>query len=374
MSESSSQDKTEKATPKRQRQARERGEVPRSRELLTATIVAAGVLCLMAFGGHMANQAAAMLRGGLSFDPEMLNDPGQLPTAFGRMLVQALWMILPLLIAAMVATLAAPILLGGWNISVQALKPDFGRVNPVKGLGRLLSANALVELGKALLKFGLLGGIAAMFIYGSFTEFLQLSMEDPASGMAHGVDLVLRCFGWLFGGLLVIAFVDAPYQWLAHQKKMRMTRQEVREEMKESEGRPEVKSKIRQLQMQMSQRRMMEKVPTADVIVVNPTHYAVALQYSAGKMRAPKVVAKGADHMAFVIRELGKKHRIPVLSAPPLARALYRGTELDQEIPAGLYETVAQVLSYVYRLRQWRGGPAPQMPEIGDVPGGEPDA
>lgn len=373
MSESSSQEKTEKATPKRQRQARERGEVPRSRELLTATIVAAGVLCLMAFGGHMANQAAGLMRSGLSIDPALLDDPGQLSTAFGRMLVQSLWLILPLLIAALVATLAAPVLLGGWNVSAQAMKPDFGRVNPLKGLGRIFSANALVELGKALLKFGLLGGIAALFIWVSFGEFLQLALEDPASGMGHGVALVLRCFGWLFGGLLLIALIDAPYQWMAHQKKMRMTRQEVREEMKESEGRPEVKAKIRQLQMQMSQRRMMEKVPTADVIVVNPTHYAVALQYSAGKMRAPKVVAKGADHIAFLIRELGKQHKIPVLSAPPLARALYRGTELDQEIPAGLYETVAQVLGYVYRLRQWKGGPMPPVPQIGDVPGGEPD-
>ncbi|AXQ28201.1 flagellar biosynthesis protein FlhB [Solimonas sp. K1W22B-7] len=373
MSESSGQEKTERATPKRQRDARKRGDIPRSRELATAAVLAVGVLSLWAFGGAIARRCAALMREGLSIDPAVLHTPQRLPTMFGEALVSSLWVLLPLMIALMGAVFAAPLLLGGFNFSVEALKPDFGRLNPVKGFGRIFSRNSLMEMLKAFLKFVLLGGLAGMFLWLSHGEFTGLSLEDPRAGIGHGLGLVLRCAIWLLGGLLVLAFIDAPYQWLAYQKKMRMTRQEVREEMKESEGRPEVKARIRQLQQQMASRRMMEQVPAADVIVTNPTHYAVALKYAAGEMRAPKVVAKGADEIARLIRELAAEHRIPVVSAPPLARALYRSTRLDQEIPAPLYEAVAQVLTYIYRLRQWRNGPAPSLPPIVDVPGGEPD-
>lgn len=373
MSEAGGQEKTERATPKRQRDARKRGDIPRSRELATAAVLAVGVAALWAFGGAIANHCASLMREGLTIDPAVLESPQRLPSLFGEALVASLWVLMPLMIALMGAVFAAPVLLGGFNFSVEALKPDFARLNPVTGMGRIFSKNSLMELLKALLKFALLGGIAGLFLWLSHGEFMGLSLEDPRAGIGHGLKLVLHCAIWLLGGLLLLAFIDAPYQWLTYQKKLRMTRQEVREEMKESEGRPEVKAKIRQMQHQMSSRRMMEQVPTADVIVTNPTHYAVALKYSAGEMRAPKVIAKGADEIAATIRALAAEHRIPVVSAPPLARALYRSTKLDQEIPAQLYEAVAQVLTYIYRLRQWRSGPAPALPPVVDVPGGEPD-
>ena len=373
MSEAGGQEKTERATPKRQRDARKRGDIPRSRELATAAVLAVGVAALWAFGGAIASHCASLMREGLTIDPAVLESPQRLPSLFGEALVASLWVLMPLMIALMGAVFAAPVLLGGFNFSVEALKPDFGRLNPVTGMGRIFSKNSLMELLKALLKFALLGGIAGLFLWLSHGEFMGLSLEDPRAGIGHGLKLVLHCAIWLLGGLLLLAFIDAPYQWLTYQKKLRMTRQEVREEMKESEGRPEVKAKIRQMQHQMSSRRMMEQVPTADVIVTNPTHYAVALKYSAGEMRAPKVIAKGADEIAATIRALAAEHRIPVVSAPPLARALYRSTKLDQEIPAQLYEAVAQVLTYIYRLRQWRSGPAPALPPVVDVPGGEPD-
>lgn len=368
-----SQERSEQATPKRRREARKRGDVPRSRELLTAAVLAAGLLALWSFGSGIAQRCAALMRSGLGFDPAVLQTPERLPALFGQALVGSLWAILPLLIAVLAAALLAPALIGGWVFAPAAVKLDFSRLNPVTGFGRIFSMNSLVELGKALLKFVLLGGITALFLWVSHGEFLQLGQEDPRAGLGHGLRLVLQCAAWLLGGLLALAAIDAPYQWLVYQRKLRMTRQEVREELKESEGRPEVKAKVRQLQQQMASKRMLEKVPTADVIVTNPTHYAVALQYQAESMRAPKVLAKGADHIAAVIRELATQHRIPIVSAPPLARALYRSTGLDQEIPATLYEAVAPVLTYIYRLRQYRGGPRPQPPQIAEVPGGEPD-
>jgi len=373
VSESSSQEKTERATPKRKRDARRRGDIPRSREMATALVLATGVGALWLTGGSIAQRCMALMRGGLSIDPALLEAPERLPVVFGQALVSSLWALLPLMIALLVAVFAGPMLLGGLSFSGEALKPNFGRLNPVAGFGRIFSKNSLMELLKALLKFVLLGGISALFLWLAHGQFMGLSMEDPRAGIGHGLDLVLHCAMYLLGGLLVLAFIDAPYQWLTYQTKLRMTRQEVRDEMKEAEGRPEVKAKIRQLQQQMASRRMMEQVPQADVIVTNPTHYAVALQYKSGEMRAPKVLAKGADLVAAAIRELATEHRIPIVSAPPLARALYRNTELDQEIPPTLYEAVAQVLTYIYRLRQWRSGPQPPPPQVGEVPGGEPD-
>jgi len=194
------------------------------------------------------------------------------------------------------------------------------------------------------------------------------------TAMATAGSSIMSLLGWLALGLGVIAALDVPWQWFRHGKELRMTRQEVRDEYKQSEGRPEVKAKIRQAQQAMSRRRMMDAVPTADVIVTNPTHYAVALRYSSDRMRAPKVVAKGADVIAAAIRDLAREHRVPIVSAPPLARALYRSVAIDQEIPAALFQAVAQVLSYVYQLRRWRAGtPAPVVPEVGDLPGGEID-
>ncbi|MES2490812.1 MAG: flagellar type III secretion system protein FlhB, partial [Pseudomonadota bacterium] len=255
----------------------------------------------------------------------------------------------------------------------KAFIPDVDRINPLTGLGRIFSINSLIELLKSMLKLIVLAVVAGVAWWSSRSELIGLSSEDTNQGLAHAGMLFTHSFAFLCGAMLLIALLDVPYQIWQYEKQLKMTKQELRDEYKESEGRPEVKARVRQIQREMSRRRMMEQVPTADVIVTNPTHYAVALKYVSDKSRAPIVVAKGADQIALAIRELGKQNRVPILEAPPLARALYRSTELDQEIPTTLYAAVAQVLTYVYQLRMYRSGPPPVMPDIGDVPGGELD-
>lgn len=373
MSQSSSQEKTESASPKRRREARARGQVPRSRELTTALVMAGGAGLLISSGGDIVSGAQQLMSSSLNIDPGVLSDPGQLPMMLGRTYGKAMHLLMPVFMGLLVLALVGPMLLGGWNFSVQAAMPDLNRINPLTGLGRIFSLNSLMELLKSLLKFVVLGAVAGAAWWASRGELVGLSSEPAMQGLAHAGTLFTHSFAFLCGALLLIAMLDVPYQLWQYEKQLKMTKQELRDEYKESEGRPEVKARVRQIQREMSRRQMMEKVPTADVIVTNPTHYAVALKYVADKSRAPIVVAKGADQIALHIRELGKQNRIPILEAPPLARALYRSTELDQEIPTTLYAAVAQVLSYVYQLRMYRSGPPPVMPDIGDVPGGELD-
>lgn len=376
MAESGAQERTEKPTAKRLREARKQGQVPRSRELSTAVIMGAGVSLVISLGPGVAKGAAKLMKSGLSFDVSALERPSELPAQFGAAAGQAFWLIAPILAATFFAAIVAPMLIGGWNFSAQALKPDFSRMNPISGIGRMFSANALVELTKSLAKFGLVGLVAGLAWWSARHELLGLGVEPGAMGIAHGLALVMHSLLLMTLALAGIAAVDVPWQLFSYMKKMKMSRQEIRDEYKQSEGRPEVKGRIRRMQQELSQRRMMEKLPGADVIVTNPTHYAVALQYAAGKMRAPKVIAKGVDEVALLIRAKGAEHRIPVLEAPPLARALYRGCQLEQEIPAQLYAAVAQVLTYVYQLKAWNTGEAkqrPDLPQVGEVPGGELD-
>ena len=248
--------------------------------------------------------------------------------------------------------------------------PKFERLDPVGGIARLFSANALVELLKAIAKTVLVGVISWVVISSQIESMLALVVEPINTGSAHLADLMLTGFMVIVCALVVIALIDAPYQMWHYANKLKMTREEVRKEAKESEGDPMVKGRIRQLQREMAKRRMMAEVPTADVVVTNPTHYAVALKYSEGKMGAPRVVAKGADAVAARIRELAAEHKVPLLEAPPLARALYTHTELGDQIPQGLYTAVAEVLAYVFQLRTYRqhGGHHPNLPEDIDIP------
>ncbi|MGQ0700088.1 MAG: flagellar biosynthesis protein FlhB [Panacagrimonas sp.] len=372
MSDNSSQDKTERATPKRQREAREKGQLARSRELTTAVLIAGGVAVLLAQGGSMMAQAVGLLRDALQIDPAELASTADMPRHAGALLRAGLMVVMPILALGFAGALAGPLLLGGWNFSAQALMPQFSRLNPVTGLGRLFSSRAWVDLGLGLFKVAVLGGIGAAVLYSQRAQLPLLAAMDPLTATAQMGSIVLGLLGWLALGLVVIAALDVPWQLFRHGKELRMSKQEIKEEYKQAEGRPEVKGRIRQAQQALSKRRMMAAVPTADVVITNPTHYAVALKYSAGAMRAPRAVAKGADVIAAAIRELAREHRVPIVSAPPLARALYRSVELDQEIPGALFQAVAQVLSYVYQLRNWRGGtPPPKVPDVGEVPGGE---
>lgn len=370
--------RTERATPKRLREARERGELPRSRELATAVVVGVGVIVLMAAGAGIAGRAEDWLRLALQPDPALLDEPARLLPWAGRLVLGGFLAVLPLLAAGLVAAVVGPLLLGGWNFSVRALRFDPARIDPLAGLGRIFSMQSLVELGKGLAKAALLGLVAAAFLWRHRDGFLALARMDTAPALAEGVGLALSALAWLAAGLLLIALFDAPYQWIAYVRRLRMTRQEVRDEYRQAEGSPEVKGRIRRLQAERARRRMIAAVPTADAVVVNPTHYAVALKYDAPKMRAPRVVAKGVDEVALAIREAARQHRVPLIEAPPLARALYRGAALDQEIPVALYAAVAQVLTWVYQLRAHAAGAGtgtapPPQPEIGEVPNGQPD-
>jgi len=372
----SSQDKTERATPKRIREARERGEVPRSRELASFVVVASGLMTLMAISASLAGGAADWMQQALRVDPQLLHSPSRMVDAFGSEVARAFTLVMPLLAMGFLAGLGAPLMLGGWNLSSKALTPDFTKLDPIKGIGRVFSVNGLVELVKALAKATLLGAVAAIYIVSHLDRIMALGREPLGPAMAHGLQLGLSCLTWMCGGLLLLALVDAPYQLWSYAKKLRMTKQELKQEFKESEGSQEVKGRLRRMQQEVAQRRMMEEVPTADVVITNPTHYAVALKYGAD-MRAPRVVAKGRDLIAATIRELATRNKVPLVSAPPLARALYRNAQLGDEIPTALYSAVAQVLSYVYQLRDLqaglRTGAKPSPPRIDDVPGGEPD-
>jgi flagellar biosynthetic protein FlhB len=370
MAEGSDQEKTEPASPRRLEQAREEGDIPRSREIATCTVLLAAGVGLLMIGEKLVHQLNRMLASGMSFDRSEAFDFDRLLMRLGADLINVLIAFAPLAGLLLIVTLVSPILIGGWLFSDKALMPNFGRLNPINGLGNMISAHAGVELIKAILKAILVGGVSWMVVSSQMETMLALSVEPFNSGSAHVASLILTGFITIVCSLAVIALIDGPYQLWHYANKLKMTREELRQEAKESDGDPHIKAKIRQLQREMAQRRMMTEVPTADVVVTNPTHYAVALKYSDGKMRAPKVVAKGADEVAAKIRELAAEHKVPLLEAPPLARALYTHTELGDDIPEGLYTAVAEVLAYVFQLRTFgkHGGVRPQEPADLDVP------
>jgi flagellar biosynthetic protein FlhB len=263
---------------------------------------------------------------------------------------------LPLAGLIMLVALASPVLVGGWLFSTKAFAPKFSKLNPIAGIGRMFSTNSLMELAKAVIKATMVGWIAYLVVMSQKDAVVGLAVEPLVPGTAHMLEMIAMAFLFIVGGLGVVAAIDGPYQMWSYAKKLKMTRQEMIQESKESDGNPQIKAKIRQLQREMAQRRMMSDVPTADVIVTNPTHYAVALKYADGQRGAPRVVAKGADEVAAKIRELGREHKVALLEAPALARALHKHTEIGDEIPEALYSAVAEVLAYVFQLRAWDKG------------------
>ncbi|HYD61029.1 MAG TPA: flagellar biosynthesis protein FlhB [Noviherbaspirillum sp.] len=370
MAEDSDLERTEPASPRRLEQAREEGDVPRSRELATCTVLLAAGLGLWFTGEGLVRRLNSMLASSLTLEREQAFDFSLLLTRIVPGLADVLIGIAPLAGILLIAAVASPLLIGGWLFSTKALTPNFARLNPMSGLGNMFSTRALVELVKAIGKTLLIGVIAWQVVSSQTEAMLALGAEPLASGGAHLGHLLLTGFITIVCGLVIIALIDVPYVMWHYANKLKMTREEVRQESKESDGDPMVKARIRQMQREMAKRRMMAEVPTADVIVTNPTHFAVALKYTEGKMRAPTVVAKGADDVAAKIREIAAEHRVPMLEAPPLARALYRHTDLGEEIPAALYTAVAEVLAYVFQLRVYKehGGVRPTEPGQIDVP------
>jgi flagellar biosynthetic protein FlhB len=363
-------EKTEEASQRRLDQARENGQLPRSRELATFATMIGGSATLVGIGVPLAHCMQEIMRASLGFDTGGLNDPRSMMTAFGDAISRATFTVLPVFGAIAAAAFLASVMLGGWNFSPTAMMPDFGRMSPLAGLSRVFGLHGFTELGKALLKCLVIGGVCAGIVTYLFADVMSLGHMDVIAAVSRGAHLIGWSFVWLSASLAVIAAVDVPLQLFQFHRSMRMTRQELRDEAKESDGRPETKSRIRQMQQQIARRRMMHKVPTADVVIVNPTHFAVALKYDPKNMRAPRLVAKGQDMVAANIRRIAEENRVPVFEAPKLARALYKSTDLDGEIPSGLYVAVAQVLSYIFRLRTLNPTLAARMvrpdPAVGD--------
>lgn len=369
MAEESDLEKTEPASARRLEQAREEGQVPHSRELgaFLILIVAAAAFWLM--GGWFSQRVAAMFRRGLTLDHKLAHEPEQMLVRFSDLSLDVLVTFSPLLGLLMVAAVASPFFLNAFNFSPKALAPKLSRLDPIKGLQRLFSMNGLVEMLKAVAKALLLGGMAAWVIWSERNELIALLAQPIEVGLVSASHLAAFSFLAIVAVMLIIVAVDVPFQLWHYHDKLKMTREELRQEAKEMEGDPHVKGRIRSLQREAARRRMMAAVPQADVIVTNPTHFAVALAYKSG-MGAPKVVAKGMGEVARRIRELGAEHGVPLLEAPPLARALHRHVDLDREIPGTLYAAVAEALAWVYQLSTWRqsGGQYPVPPRNLEIP------
>ncbi|WP_297526426.1 flagellar biosynthesis protein FlhB [Thiohalobacter sp.] len=366
------QERTEQATPKRQQEARRKGQIPRSRELNTLAMLMAAAGTLVLSGGHMAAQFSALLHNGLSFDRRAIFSPRGLIDAMEMALGAGLALVAPFFVISVIVALVSSVALGGWGFSVEALTPKLDKLNPLKGFKRMFSVRGLVELLKALAKFLLVAGVGIGLFMHYSSELIGLGYESVEAALAHAGEILAWCFLLLSATLILVAAADVPFQLWDHKRNLKMTRQEVKDELKDTEGKPEVKSRIKQMQREIAQRRMMEAVPDADVVITNPTHYAVALKYDDARMGAPVVVAKGKDLIAREIRERAIAAEVPIVSAPPLARAIFFSTELDQEIPAALYLAVAQVLAYVFQLRTAarHGGEVPPPPADIEVPEG----
>ena len=361
-------DKTEDPTEKRKKDSREKGEIARSKELNTLAIMLAGSAGLLIFGGALAQDLMELMRYNFSLSREVLLNPDSMGAFLLHSGKIALIAVQPVLITLLIAALVGPISLGGWLFAAGSLAPKFSRMNPAAGIKRMFSAKALVELLKALAKFFIILIVALLVLKSDIDDLLRIAHEPLELAVIHSLQVVGWSAVWMACGLILIAAVDVPVQlWESHQKLL-MTKQEVRDEHKDQEGRPEVKQRIRQVQREMSQRRMMAAIPDADVIITNPTHYAVALKYDPEKGGAPMLLAKGSDFLALKIREIGTKHNILLLESPALARSIYHSTELEQEIPAGLYLAVAQVLAYVYQIRQHQAGKGKRPDPLKDLP------
>jgi flagellar biosynthetic protein FlhB len=317
----------------------------------------------------MFHRLAALTRRGLSLDRDLVRQPAQLLPRLGELSLDALIALSPFLLALLVASLLAPFLLNAWVFSPKALMPSFSRMDPLKGVGRIISWQGFVEMVKAVGKALIVGGVAAWALWRELDGIVGLQGEAMEAGFAHSGHIVAFCFLVIVAAMALIVAVDVPFQLWQYYDKLKMTKEEVRQEHKQMEGDPQIKGRIRMLQRESARRRMMSAVPTANVVVTNPTHFSVALAYQAG-MQAPKVVAKGRGEIALKIRQIAAENRVPTLEAPPLARALYRWAEVDDEIPNRLYAAVAEVLAYIYQLDAFHkaGGTMPLPPRDLPVP------
>ena len=354
MTDYSDQEKTEEPTSKRLEDAQKKGQIARSRELNTFAMLITSAMLLLMMGEQMGNRLLAMMKAQFQLSREIIFDPVSPIIYFKQLMIDGVMLIAPFIAVMVAVAIVAPLALGGWVFSWESLAPKLEKLDPIKGIPRLFALRGLIEMIKALLKFLLIFAIAVVLSRHFLNELIGLGAEPIEQSIGHALNITGIFFLVLSASLMVVVMFDVPYQLWDHSKKLKMTLQEIKDEMKESEGSPDVKARQRRIQMDMAKNRMMTQVPKADVIVTNPTHYAVALKYDPNSNGAPKVVAKGVDLIAAQIRVLATGANVPLVAAPPLARALYYSTEIDNEIPKELYVAVAQVLAYIYQLKTAR--------------------
>ncbi len=366
--QSSQQDRTQEPTQKRLQDARKKGQIPRSRELNTMLVTFLGACILIFTTESIAENIHEIFIYNYQLPISHLFDKSQLIPHFTKSGTSALISITPFLVLMFFIALFGPMSIGGLSFSMKAMAFKMNRLSPISGFKRMFGVKALVELIKALLKVALIGVIVFVLLKFFTSEILNLGLENTQESIVHSYRLILLIFTISSAGLIVVALIDAPFQFWQHKKQLRMTLQEVKDEFKETEGNPENKGRIRNLQRELAQKRMMEAVPDADVIITNPTHFAVALKYNSDKANAPIVIAKGIDFAAEKIKEIALNSNVSVFCAPTLARAVYYSTDIDKEIPAGLYISVAKVLAYVFQLKNAIPGNYPDPPEELEIP------
>ena len=368
MAENSSAEKTEDPTERKLRNAREEGQVARSVELPAAAVTIGAILTLFFIGGYWIKQMAEIFASGFKFDRKTLDNPDLMVTAFAHQIGEAFLLIVPVLLVTAVLAILSSGATGGYLFTLKSTLPKFSKLSLLSGFKRMFGANAAIELLKAILKFSLVTIVLWALVSRQMDPMMQLGQMAIEPALAAAGWMIAESALWLSLSLLVIALIDAPYQKYSFIKRMRMTKQEVKDEMKDMEGQPEVKQQIRRRQREMANNRMIQKVQDADVVITNPEHFAVALSYDPTGDGAPILLAKGSDHMAARIREEAEKHGVEMFAAPPLARALYFSTEVDQAVPETLYLAVAQVIAYVFSLADVRPGVAPMLKPQPKVP------
>lgn len=351
MADQANEDKTEQPTPKKREDARKKGQVAKSRDISSVAVLMAGLGALYLFGGYMHSHITDMMKHVFSLDPSAwgVNELGALG---GEIVFEFFAILAPVLVCVFLAGLAANAAQVGLYFSWEAAAPKFSKVNPISGLGRLFSKQSLVELAKSLAKLAVVGFVAFLTVKGEMDNLILLGQTETANILIYVLMISLKLFLRVGMIMVFIAALDYAFQKWNHEQQLKMTRQEVKDEYKQTDGDPMVKARIRRIQMEAARRRMMEEVPKADVIVTNPIHLAVAIKYDAMGMEAPKILAKGAGKVAEKIKEIARKHEVPIVENKELARALFKAVNIGDFIPVALYQAVAEVLAYVYGLKQ----------------------
>ena len=351
MAEQSFEEKTEQPTPKKRQELKEKGEVAKSKELPSVAVLLAALISLSLFGSFMYNHIQIVMKEAFSLSSiHNFNMPEFLKFAqniIGRFII----LLSPLFAAIFITAILSNVMQVGFILSGESITPKLSKIDPIKGFGRLFSKQAFMEFIKSLLKLTIVGGIAYLTIKSEMTNFALLSDMELNSIFVYILKIFFKIFIRCSLAMIILVVIDYAFQRWEFENRIKMTKQEIKDEFKKSEGDPLIKSRIKSIQMEMARKRMMQDVPEADVVITNPTHFAVALKYDSSTMNAPKVIAKGTRKIAEKIKDVASKHGIPILENKELARNLYSLVEVGQEIPPALYQTIAELLAYVYRLK-----------------------